>query len=648
MTTPGSTIAKLLRRAGGTARAGALAAAALLLALPAAALEVKESDFLAAEVKEGKLPPAAQRVPAVPSVVSGFAGADGPGRAGGDIAMLMASARDVRMMMVYGYARLVAYDADLKLAPDILESVDVKEGRIFTLRLRKGHRWSDGHPFTSEDFRYWWEDIANNKELFVAGPPQDMIVDGEPPKFEVLDETTVRYTWAKPNANFLPSLAGPVPLFIYAPAHYLKQFHKRYADPEKLQAIVAEHKQRSWAALHNKLDSLNRNDNRDQPTLDPWVLTTQPPSQRFVFVRNPYYHRIDANGVQLPYVDRVIMNVASSGLIPLKTGSGESDLQARYLRFDNYTFLRQGAKQYGFDVRLWQMGNGAHIALYPNLNVNDAVWRDVLRDARFRRALSMAIDREEINQLLYLGLALPGNNTLLPRSPLYRESYDKKWAGYDVKQANKLLDEMGLTKRDDRGLRLLPDGRPMIIVVETADERSDENDALQLVHDTWLKIGVKLFTKPQTRDILRTRVFAGDTLMSVWSGLENGVAQPSNSPAELAPTNQVHLQWPKWGQYYQTGGAKGEAIDLDWAKKLMALNEQWERSIDDETRTRIWTQMLEIWTDEMPTIGLISGVQQPVVVSNRLKNVPQEGIWAWDPGAHFGIYRPDTFWLAAN
>ena len=122
--------------------------------------------------------------------------------------MLIGRSRDTRLLVVYGYARLVGYDRNLKLVPDILESVEVKDGRIFTLKLRKGHRWSDGHPFTTEDFRYYWEDVANNKELRPTGPPTDLLVDGEPPKFEFPD-TRVRYTWSKPNPHFLPRRPAP-------------------------------------------------------------------------------------------------------------------------------------------------------------------------------------------------------------------------------------------------------------------------------------------------------------------------------------------------------------------------------------------------------------------------------------------------------
>ena len=148
--------------------------------------------------------------------------------------MLAASSQDTRLLVVYGYARLVGYDRDLNLVPDILSAVEVEDGRVFTLRLREGHRWSDGAPFTTEDFRYFWEDVANNEQLSPFGPPWELLVEGEPPVVEIIDPLTVRYSWSSPNPYFLPALAGARPLFIYRPAHYLRQFHEKYADPAEL------------------------------------------------------------------------------------------------------------------------------------------------------------------------------------------------------------------------------------------------------------------------------------------------------------------------------------------------------------------------------------------------------------------------------
>ncbi|MGE4218382.1 MAG: ABC transporter substrate-binding protein, partial [Alphaproteobacteria bacterium] len=381
-----------------------------------------------------------------------------------------------------------------------------------------------------------------------------------------------------------------------------------------------------------------------------WIGITAGPSERFLFERNPYFHRVDPEGRQLPYVDRWVMQIADSKIIPAMTGTGQSTLQARYLRFDNFAFLRQNAERAGYKVHGWRIARGAHLALFPNLNATDPVWRGLLRDVRFRRALSLAIHRRELNRVLYFGQAVESQNTVLAGSPLYRPEYQSAYAAFAPEEASRLLDEIGLTKRDGRGVRLLPDGRPLVIVIETAGESTEESDALQLVHDSWLEVGVKLVTKPSHRDVLRNRIFAGETLMSISAGLENGLATADQSPQELAPTSQVQYQWPKWGQYFETGGQVGEAPDMPPAARLLALFEAWRRAPDKASRTGLWHEMLAIHADQLFTIGLVTGVLQPVVAGRALRNVPAEGVYNWDPGAHFGIYETDTFWLdtAAN
>lgn len=619
--------------------------AALLLAQAAAAQPFVETPMLADQVQQKKLPPVAERLPATPLVDKMDRPERQVGKHGGELRMLMAGARDVRMMVVYGYARLVGYNEKYEIVPDILEKVDVDQDRIFTLKIRKGHRWSDGHPFTAEDFRYFWDDVANNQRLTPAGVPAHLLVGGEKPKFEVVDELTVRYSWSQPNPTFLPYLAATYPLYIYRPAHYLKQFHEKYSEADKLQKMAREHGQRNWAALHNLLDNQYRNDNPDLPQLDPWINTTRAPSDRFLFVRNPYYHRVDPEGRQLPYIDRVVMNIADGKIIPAKTGSGEVDLQARNLRFDNYTFLRSAQKQYGFQTRLWRTGIGAQVALYPNLNARDPIWRELNRDVRFRRALSLAINRHEINQVIYYGLAKEAQNTVVPESPLYRKELAQAWTKFDLKEANRLLDEIGLTERDDRGFRKLKDGRVLEIIVETAGESTEQVDVLELIRDSWAQAGIKLFTKPSQREVFRNRIFAGDTIMAVSTGLDNGIATADMTPDEVTPVGQQQYQWPKWGQFYETKGKAGETPDLEPARELLRLHGEWRQAPDRAARTKIWNRILEIGSEQVYTIGIVSGVLQPVVVSNRLRNLPDKGMFNWEPGAHFGLYRPEVLWF---
>ena len=636
----------MTRRAPGAGAAfPAVALAASLASAGAAGMPYVETPSLAERVATGELPGVEHRLPARPSVVPLAGDGLAPGRHGGELRLLMGRSKDVRLMVVYGYARLVGYDRDYRLAPDLLEGVEVEEERIFTLRLRPGHRWSDGRPFTSEDFRYYWEDIATNETLAPFGPPRAFLADGEPPRFEVLDARTVRYTWPRPNPFFLPALAGARPEPLYAPAHYLKAFHDRYTHVDDLEKRARKEGKRNWAAVHTSRFRPYKNTNPDLPTLQPWVNTTAPPSQRYVFARNPWYHRVDTNGRQLPYIDRVVVNISDGKLVPAKTGAGESDLQARHLTFNDYTFLKQSEKRNAKRVRLWETTRGAHVALYPNLNVADAGWRELLHDVRFRRALSLAIDRHEINQVIYFGLATEGNDTIHARSPLYEEGYRTRWARFDLDAANALLDEIGLLERDDEGIRLMADGRPLEIIVETAGEDTEQTDVLELVGWTWREAGIKLFSKPLQREVFRSRIASGQTVVSVWSGLENGLPLPDMSPRDLAPTRQDQYQWPRWGQFYETAGASGEPPALSAAAELADLSRGWLSAPNTGTRRAIWERMLEIRADSVFSIGIVSGVPQPVVVDARLRNVPEKGIYNWNPGAHFGIYRPDTFWF---
>lgn len=618
------------------------AALAALAALPAAADEV---PYWREAVEDGLLPPLAQRLPERPLTV---AGGRAPGRHGGDWHMLIARSKDTRLLAVFGYARLVGYDARLEIVPDILASLRVEDGRIFTLQLRRGHRWSDGHPFTAEDFRYWWEDVANHPELSPAGPPRVLLVDGRPPLFEVLDSHRVRYSWPAPNPDFLPALAGAAPLFPYRPAHYMKAFHIDYGEADEIARLAGEAGKPGWAALHNARDNLYRFDNPALPTLQPWRIVNEAPAQRFIGERNPYYHKVDAAGRQLPYIDRVVMEVVDAKLIPLKTWAGEADLQARGISFADYTFLKEGEARGDYTVRLWPTARGSRYALYPNLHVRDPAWRALLRDVRFRRALSLAIDRHELNQVVYYGLGIEGQNTVLPSSPLYRARLRDAWAAFDLAAADRLLDAMGLERRDGRGVRLMADGRPLEMVVETAGEGTEETDILELVHDSWLRAGVKLYARPLQREVLRNRVFAGETAMAIWFGKENGVAGADMSPAEFAPSSQQQLQWPRWGQFHETGGAAGEAIDMPGPARLMALYLAWRKAANRAERRAIWEEMLALYADGVYSIGLVAGALQPVAVSNRLRNVPQQALFNWNPGAQFGIHRPEAFFFAAG
>jgi peptide/nickel transport system substrate-binding protein len=618
-----------------------LGAAAAALPLPVLA----EAPVLAPEVAAGRLPPLADRLPAEPLVVDLAARGRIPGVQGGRLRTIFTGARDIRLMVVYGYARLVGHGPDLRLAPDILRAVENEGDRAFTLHLRRGHRWSDGQPFTAEDFRYFWEDVANNAELAPAGPPDFMLVDRAPPEFSVLSETAVRFAWPAPNPRFLPALAQARDPFIYRPAHFLRAFHARHVDPATLARRIEAEKARNWAQLHNRLDAMYDFDNPALPTLQPWINTSPPNDRLYILRRNPYFHRVDLRGTQLPYIDRVDVRIVAGDRVASRVTRGESDLQIRGLSLADAPVLRRGEATGGYVTRLWRSGVGSEIALYPNLNYTDPAFRALFREPRFRRALSLGADRRTINRAVFFGMAEERGNAVLEQSPFFDSGHALAWAAHDPEAANGLLDEIGLAARDGDGTRRLADGRRLEIVAESAGERQEESDAMRLLAEAWAEIGVRLIHRPLDRDMLRNRACRGQSMMPVWFGWDNGIPTAELPPDGLAPVEQANFSWPKWGEHFQTGGAAGEPPDLPAARELLDLHRAWSRSDSDGERAAIWRRMLAIHAEQVFVIGLLSAVPQPVAVSRRLVNVPEAAIWAREPGAHLGIHRMDEFFF---
>lgn len=607
---------------------------------------LQESSFWAAEVEAGLLPPIERRLPEQPLVVDLAAKGRKIGQQGGVLRTMVSRKKDIRQMVPFGYARLVGYDENYGLTPDILARVDTVENRVFTLHLRRGHRWSDGALFTSADFEYWWVHVANNAKLMPSGPPDFLRVHGELPVVTFPDAQTITYAWSHPNTAFLPALAQARPPFIFRPAHYLKHYHLAFTSAAKMQAKINKMRVHGWAAMHNKLDNMYKFDNPDLPTLQPWMSVATNKSSRRFFVHNPYYHRIDTAGVQLPYIDTIEMSIVGAGLIAAKSNAGEADLQARGLSFKDMSILKKGEVDGDvYRTLLWANGAASQIAIYPNLNYTDPVWRKVLRDVRFRRALSLAIDRRMINRALYFGLAVEGGMSVQPTSPFFKAENLTAWATLDIERANGLLDDMGLIERTRDGIRKLPDGRPLQIVIETAGERAEVENALQISTDTWREIGVRLLTRPLSRDTLRRRVNAGVTMASVWYGWDNGIPSRDTSPSYLAPRQQEFFAWPKWGQYYQTGGDAGEKPDMPAPLRLLELADEWEYANSEQKRATVWAEMLKIHAEQVFAIGIVTEAPQPIVVSKRLRNIPEQAIWAWDPGAQFGVHRPDEFFF---
>jgi peptide/nickel transport system substrate-binding protein len=233
----------------------------------------------------------------------------------------------------------------------------------------------------------------------------------------------------------------------------------------------------------------------------------------------------------------------------------------------------------------------------------------------------------------------------MPESPLFKPEFAKAWIDHQPEQANALLDSAGLSARDGDGVRLLPDGRRAEIIIETAGESTLETDALELVTDYWEKVGLKLFIRTSQRDIFRSRAIGGEIMMAIWSGMDNGIATGDMNPAQLAPTSDDQLQWPVWGLHNQSHGEMGAAPDITEVNALLELYKAWRMTASMQARNDIWSKMLTIYADQVFSIGLLNATLQPVLRSSRLVNMPDTGLYGFEPTSYFGVYMPDTFWL---
>ena len=363
-------------------------------------------------------------------------------------------------------------------------------------------------------------------------------------------------------------------------------------------------------------------------------------------VRNPYYYRIDKNGQQLPYIDRLVLIPQSKSQILSAVVDGKSDLQAAGLSLPDIPALKAAAEKGVIRLNLWPSGRGSQLALYPNLNAKDPVWQKLLRDLRFRRALSLATDRAAINRTIYGNMAKPRANTLLADSPLFDPDAQKAWAEYDLARSQELLDSIGLKMDKNYGLRRLPDGHLLSLLVTTQGTDPSEVAVLRLIQDSWRKVGIELMIGAPLPATFEGRLLDGSTLMSIAEGLANGLATPEMNPAEMTPSSRSQPQWPRWGLYQESGGANGEPVDIQSALDLVQLWKRWRDARNDGDKKAAWRKIVQINADQVFTIGLVGEVPQPVAVNPRLRNIPERDFYNWEPGAYFGIYRPDTFWLA--
>ena len=609
----------------------ASACAALLLAFPAHAL--REAPALAQAVSAGQLPPLAQRLPAKPEVVAPLKQV---GTYGGTLRTAMrASADHNSILRVIGNQGLLRWSMDFNnVLPNLAESWTLSpDGSEYTFVLRRGARWSDGKPFTADDVLFSMNDLVYNPQFFVS-PPEQYTSQGKPAVVSKLNEHTVRIKFAGPNLLFLEQLATPVGQHptLYQKT-YCGQFHPKY-NP-RVNELIAQEKQKDWAALLRQkcgdIETPSRWSNPERPTMDPWVIKEPYTGNatRVLLERNPYFWQVDTAGQQLPYLDRVQFQVISEvETIVLAAINGQLDYQHRHITsIQNRPVLSENAARGNYKVMALP-GTGANsVGLYLNHSTQNPRLRTLIRNKDFRVALSLAIDRKEVNDIVYLGQGMPWQIGPLKQSKWFNEKLGTQYLDMDLKRANALLDGIGLSKRDGDGFRLYPDGGRVSMNAIVSIAWSNQVETLELIRRHLAKAGIELVIRSSERSLFYDRANSNDYDISV-DTVPGGMDVTLNPRAIVAINpmeSRVSLPWARW---YLSGGKQGEEPSPSMKKRLQ-LYDQWRIAPNPAEAERLLREILTEAANEFEMIGVIRSPSDNAIRNQKLQNVYEQMLISW-------------------
>ena len=531
-----------------------------------------------------------------------------------------------------------------KSFPQVAESWSVSEGgRLFTFRLRKGMKWSDGHPFTTEDVRFWWDDVIQNDVLYTS-KPAILKVKGELASLEILDKRTFRFRFPQPNGLFeeavMNSAYGYQPWY---PAHYMKQLHPNYRDQTELDKLVSDSGFDDWLGFFNdKIDRTNRLTNPDAPVLWPWIPKNKAGDSLAVFDRNPYFFGVDPDGNQLPYIDRFEAELIESGdVLQLRTIAGEFDMQYRNLSMTTVPLMHENAEKGDFRVVIWPPSGSLSEGFVLNQGyVEDPAIGELLQNLDFRIALSHALDRKKIIELVYLGQAEIQQLVPPSNSPYYPgDEYALKYTEYNPAKANEILDRILPSKNAD-GFRLLPDGREINLEIAVITLFGNQNMlTAELGAEMWRDVGIKAHHKVYERSVWNARLENNEHQVLV-EGI-GGLTQPFTvGRAAIMPVTGRTYFAPAIGKYVATGGKEGIAPTGDLLK--VAEMDQIASTLTAAERYELGKEAFRINVDNLWTIGVsgtapVWGIQ---AVKNYMGNVPGSGELVW-----FMLHSPEQFYF---
>jgi peptide/nickel transport system substrate-binding protein len=578
--------------------------------------------MLAEMVQAGEIPPVEERLPKDPLVVPVY---EEIGQYGGTCRRGRPAGRAVGSR--FWREPFISFTATGQgLEPNVFSAWEVSEdGQTFDFHLREGLKWSDGEPVTTEDFMFYYDDILLNEDLTPSFPSR-MVAEGEPAVWEAIDDYTLRISFVGP-LPLLP-LHFAQPWYPSFPKHYLQQFHPNYAGQEKADQQAADNDYEFWYQYFGTKSDMF--DNPDLPTWNTWVTTTARNAPEYTVVRNPYYYKVDPEGNQLPYIDRVVdEEIADEELYVTKAIAGEFDLQFMYLQWaENHPILKENEENGDYRVLVWQqtLGN-SYMIMFNQSYIDDPVVANYITNKKFRQALSHAIDREDFNNIQYYGKGTIRQATVIDSSPDFKPEYATRYIEYDPDLANQWLDELGLDERDSEGYRIAPEtGEPLVLTMFAVEW---VGTGAELISEYWREVGIKSVIKIEDNTVHYQRMTANELVVSFWT------MDTAWYPAWLTYAYWI-VPWvqgasrigPAFGLWRDTNGQDGIEPTGDMA---MALNlfDQAVVETDEDKRVELASQVLDIASENLWAIGTAAFQDHDIVVKNNLRNVPETGLSDW-------------------
>jgi peptide/nickel transport system substrate-binding protein len=606
------------------APAEAAPAAAAPAAPAAPPTQFQEAPMLADLVAAGSLPSVDERLPSNPMVMEVQ---ESIGNYGGSMRRAFKGVSDRWGPTKLQDRGLAWYDAELTMRPRMAESWTLSEdGREWTFVLREGMKWSDGEPFTTANIQWWYDNELLNTDLspspgaaWVTGPNRDVM------QLNVVDDTNFTITFVDPKPMFIYELGrlspgdGPLNTF-YAPSHYMAQFNPALTeDADALNAEIEEAGFESWAQLY-----YDRNQwylNPERPSLGPWISKNSLSGELFLMERNPYFFGVDPEGNQLPYIDNVTHRLfEQDDVFNLWIINGEIDFQARHVSIGNFTLFKESEADGDYQVFLGAASG--HQALQLNQTTKEPRLREFFQNRDVRIALSIAVDRDAINELVFDGLLTPRQYSPLSTSPNYYPTLSEAHIEYDPEQAAALLDAAGYVLGPN-GVRVFNDGsnEEISFTIEgTALAGSNDEDAVQQVIRYFADIGINAAYKSLER-ALYTEHYEANEIEAAWWGGDRTVL-PLVAPIIFIGTQPDRPWCPAWG-FFRTDPTDPAAEEPPEGHWIWTIWETWDalsQEPDEATRNSMFEQILDIWATELPMIGYLGESPAPIIVKNGFKN----------------------------